>query len=60
MDDVVIKTKNPDDQIVDLEETFSTYASFGGSSTQQSAFSAYHQGNCSGSSSATGELKSIL
>jgi hypothetical protein len=31
-----------------------------GSSTQQSAFSEYYQGNCSGSSSATGELKPIL
>jgi hypothetical protein len=60
VDDVVIKTRNFDDLIADLEETFSSLADFGGSSIQPNAFSECHQGNCSGSSSTTGELKPIL
>jgi hypothetical protein len=60
VDDVVIKTRNSDGLIADLEETFSSLAGFVGSSTQLNASSEYHQGNCSGSSSATGELKPTL
>jgi hypothetical protein len=60
VDDMVIKIRNPNDLITNLEETFSSYVGFGGSSTQLNAFSEYHQGNCSGSSSATEELKPIL
>jgi hypothetical protein len=51
VDDVVIKTR---------KRRSVAYAGFGGSSTQLNVFSEYHQGNCSGSSSATGELKPIL
>jgi hypothetical protein len=60
MDNMVIKNRKLNDLIADLEETFSTYAGFGGSSTQLNAFLEYHQGNCSGSSSAIGELKPTL
>jgi hypothetical protein len=60
VDDVVIKTRNLEDLIVESEETFNSLQKFRWNSTQQSAYSEYHQGNCSGSSSATGELKPIL
>jgi hypothetical protein len=60
VDDVVIKTRNPDGLIVDWKKCSAAYAGFGGSSTQLNASSEYHQGNCSGSSSATGESKPIL
>jgi hypothetical protein len=60
VDDVVIKTRNPEDLITDLKKRSTVYEGSDGSSTQQSAYSEYHQGNCSGSLSATGELKPIL
>jgi hypothetical protein len=55
VEDLVIKTRNHDDFIADLEETF-THASSGGSSTRQSASLAYHWGNYSGLSSVIEEL----
>jgi hypothetical protein len=58
VDDVVIKTRNHDDFIADLEETFSSLSSSDGSSTRLNASLAYIWGNYSGSSSVIEELKS--
>jgi hypothetical protein len=60
MDDVVIKARNPGDLITNFEEMFNSLQIFRWKLNQQSAYSEYHQGNCSGSLSATGELKPIL
>jgi hypothetical protein len=60
VDDVVIKTRESSDLIADLEETFSSLRIFGGNSILPSAFLEYLQGNCSGSSLATGASKPTL
>jgi hypothetical protein len=60
VDDVVIKTRNPKDLLLTWKKRLAAYDSSDGSSTQQSAYSEYHQGNCLGSLSATEELKPVL
>jgi hypothetical protein len=60
VDDMVIKTRNPDDLIADLEETFDSLRKFQWKLNPTKCVSEYHQGNCSDLSSATGELKPIL
>jgi hypothetical protein len=54
---MVVKTRNRDKFISDLEETFNSLRDYGGSSTQPSASSAYCKGNYSSSSSATGDSR---
>jgi hypothetical protein len=60
VDDVVIKTRNPEGLIADLEETFNSLRKFRWKLNPKSASSEYCQGNCSGSLSATEALKLIL
>jgi hypothetical protein len=60
VDDMVIKTRNPDDLIADLEVTFDSLRKFQWKLNPTKCVSEYHQGNCSDLSSATGELKPIL
>jgi hypothetical protein len=60
VDDVVIKTRNPDDLIADLEEMFSSLRKFRWKLNLTKCIFGVHQGNCMGSSSATRELKPIL
>jgi hypothetical protein len=59
VDDVVVKTRNSNTLIADLEETFTSRESTAGSSTRTSASSAYHRANYSASSSATTAPKPI-
>jgi hypothetical protein len=59
VDDVVVKTRNSNTLIADLEETFASRESTAGSSTRTSASSAYRRANYSASSSATAALKPI-
>jgi hypothetical protein len=60
VDDVVIKIRNPNDLIADLEEMFNSLRKFRWKLNPTKCVSEYHQENCSGSSLATGELKPIL
>jgi hypothetical protein len=59
MDDVVVKTRNSNTLIADLEETSHPCESTAGSSTRTSASSAYCRENYSASSSTTTALKPI-
>jgi hypothetical protein len=59
VDDVVVKTRNSDTLIADLEETFPSLREYCGSSTRKSASSAYRRANYSASSSATTTSKPI-
>ena len=60
MDDVVVKTRNSDDFIKDLEETFDNLRKFRSKLNPQTVFSAYHQENYSVSSSVTEALRLTL
>jgi hypothetical protein len=60
VDDVIIKTRNPADLITDLEETFSSLRKFRWKLNPTKCVYGVPQGNCSGSSLATRELKLIL
>jgi hypothetical protein len=57
VDDVVVKTRNSDTLIADLEETFASLRGTAGSSTRTSVSSAYRRANYSASSSATAASK---
>jgi U3 small nucleolar RNA-associated protein 14 len=59
VDDVVVKTRNSDTLIADLEETFNPCESTAGSSTRTSASSEYRRVNYSASSSVITASKPI-
>jgi hypothetical protein len=59
VDDVVIKTRNFDTLIADLEETFASLQEYQWKSTPTHASSTYPQGNFSTSSSAIATSKPI-
>jgi hypothetical protein len=60
VDDVVIKTRNPDNLIVDLEETFSSLRRYRWKLNSTKYIFGVPSGKLLGSSLATGELKPIL
>jgi hypothetical protein len=59
VDDVVVKTRNSNTLIADLEETFASLREYRWKLTQTSASSAYRRANYSASSSATAASKPI-
>jgi hypothetical protein len=59
VDDVVIKTKNSENFIEDLQWSLTVYGDIDGSLIPKNVFSEYQQESCSGLLSATGELRPI-